>query len=82
MEAALDLFCRWCSCKFNYKVSRYRHEDRFHEKEKAANPKRNFEPDSSLFEKRVICSIYTTGDKWDIQSHEKSELHLRREHSN
>ena len=82
MEAALDLFCRWCSCKFKCQASRYRHEDKFHEKEKAANPKRNFEPDSSLFQKCVICSIYTTRDKCDIQSHEKSEHHLRREHSN
>ena len=74
---ALVLFCRWCSRKFNCTSSRYKHEDRFHVKEKEANAETYFEPDSSLFVKCTICSIYTTRDKYDIQSHESSEHHLR-----
>ena len=74
---ALVLFCRWCSRKFHCKQSRYTHEDRFHVKEKEANAETYFEPDSSLFVKCTICSIYTTRDKYDIQSHESSEHHLR-----
>ena len=74
---ALVLFCRGCSRKFNCTSSRYKHEDRFHVKEKEANVETYFEPDSSLFVKCTICSIYTTRDKYDIQSHESSEHHLR-----
>jgi hypothetical protein len=75
---ALVLFCRWCSRKFNCTSSRYKHEDLFHVKEKEANAKSYFEPDSSLFVKCSICSIYSTRDKYDIQSHESSEHHLRK----
>ena len=75
---ALVLFCRWCSRKFNCTSSRYKHEDLFHAKEKEANAKSYSEPDSSLFVKCSICSIYSTRDKYDIQSHESSEHHLRK----
>jgi hypothetical protein len=75
---ALVLLCRWCSRKFNCTSSRYKHEDRFHVKEKEVNAETYFEPDSSLFVKCTICSIYTTRDKYDIQDHESSEHHLRK----
>ena len=78
MEAALVLFCRWCSRKFNCKQSRYTHEDKFHLKEKKANSEAYSEPDTSLFVKCTICSIYTTRDLYVIQSHESSEHHLRK----
>ena len=50
----------------------------FHAKKKEANAKSYFEPNSSLFVKCTICSIYTTRDKYEIQYHESSEHHLRK----
>ena len=36
MEVVLALFCRWCSKSFLSAKSRYRHEDKFHPRERKA----------------------------------------------
>jgi len=74
MEVALALFCRWCLKSFSNKVSRYRHEDTFHPRERKAINDKFFE--SEVFVKCSVCSIYTLRDVQSIGAHSRSQHHL------
>jgi len=78
MEVALALFCRWCSKSFSNKVSRYRHEDIFHPRERKAIADKVIESEVLSFVKCSVCSIYTLRDALSIDAHSRSKHHLRK----
>jgi len=76
MEVVLALFCRWCSKSFLSAKSRYRHEDKFHPRERKAKADNVIEKEVLSFVKCSVCSIYTLRDVQSIDAHSRSQHHL------